>query len=52
MTRADRRRHQRVKAKQAIGAVRAKERAVGPGQVIENLSMGGVFVRSEDPLPP
>lgn len=51
MSSAERRRHRRVKAKDVSGHVRVKDQVLALGLPIDNISMGGLFVRCSNPLP-
>ncbi len=47
----DKRKHRRVKATRTAAAIRDPQRVVGDNFEIENISLGGLFVRCEEPLP-
>lgn len=51
MSGSDRRRHPRVSAKKAVGVLRGVRGTLGDALDIENISMGGLFVRRDEPLP-
>lgn len=47
----ERRQHRRVKAKNVAGHVRVKDEVLALGLPIDNISLGGLFVRTDSPLP-
>jgi hypothetical protein len=47
----ERRKHRRVKGREVKGHLRVHDEVVQLGLPIENISMGGLFVRCDEPLP-
>lgn len=51
MTSADRRKHSRVRAQDVAGHLRVRDDVLAFGLPIDNISMGGLFVHTSEPLP-
>lgn len=51
MAGSERRKHRRVKAKSVAGHLRVKNQVLALGLPIDNISMGGLFLRCGNPLP-
>src|SRR6185369_5689667 len=47
----NKRKHQRIKAKGLVSHLQAAGEGLALGQLVENVSMRGMFVRTSEPLP-